>query len=75
MAYTSILLESIQSTEGSKEIHLILNQIYDILAELQIQIKSITLCKVLRNVRIDGNEAIDKVTIRVLENIKPLIEV
>ena len=49
-----------QSIEYNKENHPVLNQIYDILAELQAQDKKITLCKVLAYMRIEGNEEADK---------------
>ena len=49
---------SVQSIENNKENHLILNQIYDILADLQK--KNITLCKVPAHTGIKGTEEADK---------------
>ena len=51
---------SMQSIENNKENHPIVNQIYDILAELQAQDKKITLCKVLAHMRIKGKEEATK---------------
>ena len=45
--------------ENNRENHLILNQIYDILAELQNQGKQITLCKVPAHIGVKGNEEAD----------------
>ena len=45
-----------QSIEYREENHLILNQIYDILKELQNQIKQIILCKVLPHIGMKRNE-------------------
>ena len=45
-----------QSIEYNKENHSILNQIYDIPAELQAQDKKITLCKVPAHIEIKGSE-------------------
>ena len=47
---------SMQSIEYKKENHLILNQKYDILAELQAQDKKIILCKVPVNMGIKGKK-------------------
>ena len=49
-----------QSIEYNKETQPILNQIYDILAELQVQDKNIILCKVPAHMGISGNEETDK---------------
>ena len=46
--------------DNNRENHPILNQIYDILAELHSQGKQITLCKVLGHMVIKGNEEPDK---------------
>ena len=46
--------------ENNRKNHLILNQIYDILAELNYQGKLITLGKVLAHIVIKGNEEADK---------------
>ena len=46
--------------ENSRENHTILNQIYDILAELHKHGKQIILCKVSANIGIKGNEEVDK---------------
>ena len=48
-----------QPIEFNKENHLILIQIYNILAELKNQGKHVTLCKVLAHIGIEGNVAID----------------
>ena len=49
-------LSSILAIENNRENYLILNQIYDILAELYNQEKKITLCKFLEYMGINGNE-------------------
>ena len=49
-----------QSFKYNKENNLISNQIYDILVELQNQIKLIILCKVPEHKGIKGNEEADK---------------
>ena len=54
-------LSSIFTIENKREDHPILNQIYDILAELHNQRKQIPLCKVPAHIRIKGNEEADKV--------------
>ena len=51
-----------QSIKYNKENHPILNQIYNILAELQAQDKKITLCKVSAHMGIIKNEEADKAT-------------
>ena len=51
-----------QSIEYTKENHPILNQMYDILAELQKHNKKITICKVPAHIRIKGNQEVDKAT-------------
>ena len=51
---------SIQAIESNKENHLILNQIYDILADLQDQEKQITLCKVPAHTGVKRNEDADQ---------------
>ena len=51
-----------QSIKYNQENHLILNQIYDILAELQNQNKQIILYKVPTHIRIKGNKEADKAT-------------
>ena len=51
---------SMQAIESNKENHPILNQIYDILADLKGQKKHITLCKVPAHTGIKGNEEADK---------------
>ena len=51
---------SMQSIEYNRENHPILNQIYDILAELQAQNKKIILCKVPAHIGIKINEEADK---------------
>ena len=43
-------LSSMLAIENNRENHPILNQIYDILAELQNQGKQITICKVLPHI-------------------------
>ena len=43
-------------TNFQSSMHPILNQIYDILAELQAQDKKIKLCKILTHMRIKGNK-------------------
>ena len=40
----------------NKENHMILNQIYDILAELQMQVKQIILCKISAQTKVNGNK-------------------
>ena len=45
----------------NKEIHLKLNQVYNMLAELKNQVKHITLCKVPTQMGIKHNETADKV--------------
>ena len=49
------LLSSMLATENIRENHPILNQIYDILAELHNQGKQMTLCKVPAHIGIKGN--------------------
>ena len=49
-----------QAIKSNKENHPILNQIYDILADLKGQKKHITLCKVPAHTGIKGNEEADK---------------
>ena len=49
-----------QSIEYNKENCPILNQIYDVIAELQEQNKNITLCKVPAHGRIKGNKGGDE---------------
>ena len=49
-------LSSMLAIENNRENHPILNQIYDILAELQNHGKQITLCKVPVHIGIKGNE-------------------
>ena len=44
-----------------------LNQIYDILAELQNQKKQLTLCKVPTHIGIKGNEEVDKAAKRAID--------
>ena len=51
---------SMQAIESNKENHPILNQIYDLLADLKEQKKQITLCKVPAHAGIKGNEEADK---------------
>ena len=51
---------SIQYIKHNKENHPLLNQIYDILAELQAQNKKIILCKVPAHIGIKINEEADK---------------
>ena len=46
--------------ENNRENHPILNQIYDILAELQNQGKQIKICKVPAHIGVKGNEEADK---------------
>ena len=41
-----------------------LNQIYEILVELQIQNKQIILCKVPSHIGVEGNEEADKAAIQ-----------
>ena len=48
-----------QNIENNRENHPILNQIYDILAELHNQGKQITLCKVPAHMRVEENEEAD----------------
>ena len=54
-------LSSMLAIENNRENHPILNQVYDIIAELHNQGKQITLCKVLEHSGIKGNEKADKV--------------
>ena len=49
-----------QSIEYNRENHSILNQIYNILAELQAQDRKIILCKVPEQMRIEGIKEVDK---------------
>ena len=49
-----------QAIESNKKNHPILNQIYDILADLKGQKKHITFCKVPAHTGIKGNEEADK---------------
>ena len=49
-------MSSMQFIEYNKENYLILNQIYDILAELQAQDKKILLCKVPAHIGIKGTD-------------------
>ena len=51
-----------QSIEYNKENHSILNQIYDVPAELQAQDKKITLCKVHAHIGNKGNEEAKQAT-------------
>ena len=53
--------------ENNKENHPILNQIYDILAELQNQGKQITICKVPAHIEVKGNEEDDKAAKQAIE--------
>ena len=53
------LLSSILAIENNRENHAILNQIYDILAELHNQCKQTTLCKVSAHKGVKGNEEAD----------------
>ena len=53
-------LSSMFAIEKNRENTLILNQIYDILAEFHNQEKLITLCKVPAHIDIRGNEEADK---------------
>ena len=46
--------------ENNRENHPILNQIYDILAELQNQGKQITICKVPAHIGVKGNKEADR---------------
>ena len=55
-------LSPILAIENNRENHSILNQIYDILAELHNQEKLITKCKIPANIGINGNEETDKAT-------------
>ena len=48
------------ATENNRENHPILNQMYDILADLYKQGKKITLCKVPAHIVIKGNEEANK---------------
>ena len=48
--------------ENNRENHPILNQVYDILAELHNQEKQLTLCKVPAHIGIKGNKEADKAT-------------
>ena len=48
--------------KNNRENHLILNQIYDILAELHKQGKQIILWKIPAHIGIKGNAEVDKVT-------------
>ena len=57
-----------QFTEYKKENRPILNQIYDILAELQTQDKKILHSKVPSHKRIKGNEEADKTSNRYSKN-------
>ena len=50
-------LSSMQSFKFNRENHSILNQIYDMLAELKIQGEHITLWRVLAHMKIKGNKA------------------
>ena len=52
-------LSSILAIENNRENHPILNQIYDILAELQNQGKQITICT-SAHIGVKGNEEADK---------------
>ena len=51
---------SMLAIDNNRENHPILNQIYDILAELQNQGKQITICKVPTHIGVKGNEKADK---------------
>ena len=51
---------SLQSIKHNKENNPILNQIYYVLLELQIQYKQIILCKIPTHIEIKGNEEADK---------------
>ena len=53
-------LSSMLAIENNKENHTILNQMYDILAELHNKGKQIILCKVPAHIGIKGNEEADK---------------
>ena len=53
-------LSSMLAIENNRENHPILNQIYDILAELQNQGKQITICKVPAHIGVKGNEEANK---------------
>ena len=55
-----------QSIEYNKENHPILNQIYDILAELQTQDKKIIQCKVPPHIGIKGDQEVDKTAKQVI---------
>ena len=57
-------LSSMLAIDKNRENHPILNQIYDIIAELHNQEKQITLYKVLAHIGIRGNEEADKATIK-----------
>ena len=60
MGYIYRFPELYKVIEYNKEQNPILNQIYDILADLQKQKNQITLCKVLTLVGVRGNEEADK---------------
>ena len=53
-------LNSMLAIEKNRENHPMLNQIYDILAELQNQVKQITICKIPAQKGVKGNEEADR---------------
>ena len=53
-------LSSMLAIENNRENHPILNQIYDILAELQNQGKQITICKVPAHIGVKENKEADR---------------
>ena len=57
--YTDFL-SSMLAIENNREYHPMLNQIYDIIAELQNQGKQIIICKFPAHIGVKGNEEADK---------------
>ena len=60
-------LSSMLTIENNRENHSILNQIYDILAQLHNQIKQITLCKNPAHIGIKRNEEADKAAKQIID--------